>query len=111
MTPNAQLTPVQISGSLVSYATLHNEDYIKNKDIRINDTVSVRKVGEIIPEIVSVDVSKRSASESLMNSPSIVQYVVKFWFDLLGEADHYCVNSECPTKIAKPWYISPHVKQ
>ncbi|CAM4245084.1 NAD-dependent DNA ligase LigA [Erysipelothrix aquatica] len=101
ITPNAQLTPVQISGSLVSYATLHNEDYIKNKDIRINDTVSVRKAGEIIPEIVSVDVSKRSASavpyEFPKHCPVCGEVLVRF----AGEADHYCVNSECPAKIAE----------
>ncbi len=101
ITPNAQLTPVQISGSLVSYATLHNEDYIKNKDIRINDTVSVRKAGEIIPEIVSVDVSKRSVSavpyEFPKHCPVCGEVLVRF----AGEADHYCVNSECPAKIAE----------
>lgn len=101
ITPNAQLTPVQISGSLVSYATLHNEDYIKNKDIRINDTVSVRKAGEIIPEIVSVDVSKRSVSavpyEFPKHCPVCGEVLVRFD----GEADHYCVNSECPAKIAE----------
>lgn len=101
ITPNAQLTPVQISGSLVSYATLHNEDYIKNKDIRINDTVSVRKAGEIIPEIVSVDVSKRSVLavpyEFPKHCPVCGEVLVRF----AGEADHYCVNSECPAKIAE----------
>ncbi|WP_159635653.1 NAD-dependent DNA ligase LigA [Erysipelothrix anatis] len=101
ITPNAQLTPVQISGSLVSYATLHNEDYIKNKDIRINDTVSVRKAGEIIPEIVSVDVSKRNVSavpyEFPKHCPVCGEVLVRFD----GEADHYCVNSECPAKIAE----------
>ncbi|WP_159648779.1 NAD-dependent DNA ligase LigA [Erysipelothrix aquatica] len=101
ITPNAQLTPVQISGSLVSYATLHNEDYIKNKDIRINDTVSVRKAGEIIPEIVSVDVSNRSVSavpyEFPKHCPVCGEVLVRFD----GEADHYCVNSECPAKIAE----------
>lgn len=101
ITPNAQLTPVQISGSLVSYATLHNEDYIKNKDIRINDTVSVRKAGEIIPEIVSVDVSKRSVSavpyEFPKHCPVCGEVLVRF----AGEADHFCVNSECPAKIAE----------
>lgn len=99
ITPNAKLEPVFISGSTVSNATLHNEDYIKAKDIRIGDKVVVRKAGEIIPEIVSVDMDGRK--------PDAIEYVfpkecpvcqdplVRFE----GEADYYCINTNCDAKI------------
>ena len=60
ITPVAVLTPVFISGSLVSRATLHNEDYILNKDIRIHDQVVVHKAGEIIPEVIEVVMDSRN---------------------------------------------------
>ena len=61
LTPKAVLAPVRLAGSTVSFATLHNQDFISSKDIRIGDTVSVRKAGEIIPEIVEVVMDKRPA--------------------------------------------------
>ncbi len=101
ITPNAKLTPVLISGSTVSYATLHNEDYIKTKDIRIHDHVIVRKAGEIIPEIVSVNLEKRD-KESLpyvfpKTCPVCDGELVRFE----GEADTYCINLECDAKLAE----------
>ena len=60
ITPVAELKPVFISGSLVSRATLHNEDYIKEKDIRVHDYVMVHKAGEIIPEVIHVVKEKRT---------------------------------------------------
>ena len=59
LTPTAVLTPVRLSGSTVSRATLHNEDFIKAKDIRIGDTVVINKAGEIIPEVLYVVLGKR----------------------------------------------------
>ena len=59
LTPKAIVEPVHLAGTTVTNATLHNQDYIAEKDIRIGDTVLVQKAGEIIPEIVSVDLSKR----------------------------------------------------
>src|SRR5699024_161327 len=59
LTPTAVLTPVRLSGSTVSRATLHNEDFIKAKDIRIGDTVVINKAGEIIPEVLHVVLGKR----------------------------------------------------
>ena len=102
ITPNAKLKPVTISGSLVSYATLHNQDYIVNKDIRIGDAVVVRKAGEIIPEIVSVDTSRR---------PNIFSYNYTHCQSVMGfirfesEADTYCVNMVVRQKLkALNWH-------
>lgn len=101
ITPNAKLKPVSISGSIVSYATLHNEDYIKSKDIRISDAVLVRKAGEIIPEIVSVDLDKRSkealAYEFPKTCPACDGELVRFE----DESAHYCINVACPAKISE----------
>lgn len=101
ITPNAKLTPVQISGSLVSYATLHNEDYITNKDIRVGDEVVVRKAGEIIPEIVSVDVSNRTDVIKPYHFPEVCPVCMGHLVRFEGEADHYCVNVDCSAKISE----------
>lgn len=101
ITPNAKLTPVQISGSLVSYATLHNEDYIQRKDIRIGDDVLVRKAGEIIPEIVSVDVTNRTAAQVPYKFPETCPTCDGPLVRVADEADHYCVNADCPAKIVE----------
>lgn len=97
ITPVAELIPVQISGSLVSRATLHNEDYIKNKDIRINDYVMVHKAGEIIPEVINVVLEKRTNNEPFImteNCPVCGSKLER----KLNEADYYCTNNECEGK-------------
>ncbi len=99
ITPNAKLTPVNISGSIVSYATLHNEDYIKIKDIRVGDGVWVRKAGEIIPEIVSVDLSERREHIHPYNFPKFCPVCQGELVRFDEEADTYCVNVDCPAKI------------
>lgn len=63
LTPTAVLTPVKLSGSTISRATLHNEDFIRSKDIRIGDTVVINKAGEIIPEVLHVVKEKRTGAE------------------------------------------------
>ncbi len=100
ITPVANLTPVQLAGTIVKRASLHNADQIKKLDIRINDIVFVEKGGEIIPKIVGVDVSKRS------NKSKPVSYITHCpdCGTLLerqeGDAKHYCPNSYgCPTQI------------
>jgi DNA ligase (NAD+) len=97
VTPVAELEPVFISGSKVSRATLHNEDYIKAKDIRIGDHVVVHKAGEIIPEVVEVDMSQRkeqSPFEMIDHCPVCHEPLER----KDGEADYYCTNEQCPGK-------------
>lgn len=97
ITPVAVLKPVFISGSLVSRATLHNEDYILNKDIRIGDNVFVHKAGEIIPEVIEVLLDKRSDQVPF----KMIDTCPACHFPLIrktGEADHYCSNDACSGK-------------
>ena len=63
ITPNAILNPVQLAGSTISRATLHNEDYVKEKGLMINDTVSIRKAGDVIPEVVEAKTERRTGEE------------------------------------------------
>ncbi|MBV1708603.1 MAG: NAD-dependent DNA ligase LigA, partial [Erysipelothrix sp.] len=99
VTPNARLTPVTLAQTTVGFAQLHNEDYIRNKDIRINDMVMVRKAGDIIPEVVNSlpqlrdENSKPYAFEK--HCPVCHQPLVRFE----DEADTYCINNECPARI------------
>jgi len=97
VTPVAELEPVLVSGSTVARATLHNEDYIIAKDIRIGDTVLVHKAGEIIPEVIEVVLSKRTQQQPfkmIEKCPVCGQPVLR----KDGEADHYCSNPSCPGK-------------
>jgi DNA ligase (NAD+) len=97
VTPVAELEPVFISGSKVSRATLHNEDYIKAKDIRVGDYVVVHKAGEIIPEVVEVDMSQRKEQtpfEMIDHCPVCHEPLER----KDGEADYYCTNDQCPGK-------------
>lgn len=101
ITPNAKLNPVQISGSLVSYATLHNFDYIKTKDIRIHDQVSVRKAGEIIPEIVSVVLDSRTDDIAPYVMPETCPVCHDPLVKFEGEVDYYCINTDCPAQVVE----------
>jgi DNA ligase (NAD+) len=96
--PVAKLNPVMISGSLVSRATLHNEDFIKDRDIHIKDYVIVRKAGEIIPEVLRVVKEKRTGEESpfrmIKNCPICNSDLVR----KANEADYYCLNPLCEAK-------------
>ena len=97
VTPVAELEPVSVSGSTVARATLHNEDYILTKDIRIGDYVIIHKAGEIIPEVVHVVLEKRTNQtpfEMRSDCPVCSSPLVR----KIGEADHYCSNPECPGK-------------
>ena len=99
LTPKAVLEPVLIAGSTVSAATLHNIDYIREKDIRIGDTVVLRKAGDIIPEIVEVVKDKRppQAREFVMPEfcPSCGEKTVREE----GDAAVMCINSACPAQL------------
>ena len=96
ITPNAILEPVLIAGSTVSKATLHNEEYVITKDIKINDIVFVRKAGEVIPEVVKVDLSRRNNDvkefKMIKNCPICNSYLEKQG----TQADYYCINPNCP---------------
>jgi DNA ligase (NAD+) len=98
ITPNAVLDPVLVAGSTVSRATLHNEDFVLGKSIKIGDNVIIRKAGDVIPEVVRPVLEDRNGSE--------VDFVMASVCPVCGgkverngeEAAHYCVNEHCPAK-------------
>ena len=96
ITPTAVLTPVSLAGTTVSRATLHNEDYIREKDIRIGDTVIVHKAGDIIPEVLSVVTEKRRGREIPFAMPALCPECGSPTFRASGEAARKCVNASCP---------------
>ncbi|MBR2892031.1 MAG: NAD-dependent DNA ligase LigA [Bacilli bacterium] len=99
ITPNAVLEPVLVGGTTVSRATLNNEDFIIQRDIRIGDYVKVRKAGEIIPEVVEVDFTKRVGNlapfKMLTNCPECGMPLVK----RENESEHHCINPDCCGRI------------
>lgn len=96
LTPTAVLTPVKLSGSVISRATLHNEDFIRAKDIRIGDRVVINKAGEIIPEVLRVVVEKRTGDEKEVEIPSICPEC-GWRVERQGEeAAIRCTNPHCP---------------
>ena len=98
VTPTANLTPVQLAGTTVSRATLHNVDYIAEKDIRKGDTVIVYKAGDIIPAVLRVVESKRVSEEKLdipSNCPSCDSHLLHFE----DEVALRCINPRCPAQI------------
>ncbi|SHK12870.1 DNA ligase (NAD+) [Anaerobranca californiensis DSM 14826] len=99
ITPTAILEPVQIAGTTVSRASLHNSDYIAEKDIRIGDTVVVQKAGDIIPEIVEVLKEKRSGEEQPFIMPKRCPVCQNAAVRLEGEAAYRCINPKCPAQI------------
>ncbi len=98
VTPNAVLETVNIAGSNVSRATLHNVDYIKEKDIRIGDTVLVQKAGDIIPEILRVVKEKRSGSEKEFVMPKACPVCGSPLYREEGEAAYRCTDEYCPSQ-------------
>ena len=98
-TPNAKLTPVKVAGTTVSFATLHNEDNIADKDIRIGDSVVVRKAGDIIPEVVKAIKEKRDGSQLPFEFPEFCPVCGGRLYRFEDEAAHYCVNSECKARL------------
>ena len=96
ITPNAVLSPVRVSGSVVQRATLHNEDFIKEKDLKIGDFVIIRKAGDVIPEVVGPVVSKRTGLEipfeMINNCPVCGLPLIR------KDAMHFCVNPHCDAR-------------
>jgi DNA ligase (NAD+) len=99
ITPVALLKPVFLSGTTVSRATLHNEDEIRKKDIRIGDHVLIEKGGEVIPKVVSVVKRKRTRRTRVFRFPKKCPVCHQPIFRLPEEADWRCVNSSCPAQI------------
>ena len=99
ITPNAKLTTVQVAGTKVSFATLHNQDYINEKDIRVNDRVVVRKAGDIIPEVVRVIPETRDGSQVPYIFPKVCPVCGSTLHRFEDEAAHYCVNADCPARV------------
>lgn len=98
ITPRADLSPVRLQGSVVSSATLHNQDYIKEKDIRIGDIVSIRKAGDVIPEVVEVKFERRTGDEVPFK---MVDKCPICGTDLVkkeGEVAYFCPNSKCDAR-------------
>ncbi len=101
VTPNARFIPVEIAQTKVEYATLHNEDYIKSKDIRVGDSVVVHKAGDIIPEVVRVVIDRRKADAKPYVFPSVCPVCGEPLHRFEDEADTYCINSECPARVVE----------
>ena len=97
ITPNAVLDPVLVMGSTISRATLHNEDYCRELDLRIGDIVSIKKAGDVIPEVVEPKLERRTGNEipfeMIKNCPICGSLLVK-----KGNVDYFCVNEDCPKK-------------
>lgn len=98
ITPNAVLDPVIVAGSTISRATLHNEEYVKEKDLKIGDIVSIRKAGDVIPEVVEVKKERRTGLEKefqmITNCPMCDTPLIK----KDGQVDYYCPNNTCPAR-------------
>ena len=99
LTPVAHLEPVNIGGVVVSRATLHNEDEIKKKDIRIGDTVLVQRAGDVIPEVVKVITSRRNGREARFKMPQRCPVCGASAVRMEGEAASRCINSNCSAQI------------
>lgn len=101
LTPAADLQPVRLAGTTVKRATLHNEDYIKEKDIRIGDTVIIQKAGEIIPEVVRPVVEARTGEEIEFAMPETCPCCGGAVVRQDGEAATRCINASCPAVIGE----------
>ena len=99
LTPTAVFEPVLVAGSTVSRATLHNEDFIKEKDIRIGDTVIIRKAGDIIPEVL--EVSKHAESSEPYKMPDVCPSCGEKVTREAGEAAIRCNNPDCPAQLLR----------
>jgi DNA ligase (NAD+) len=99
VTPVAVLTPLPLAGSTISRATLHNEDFIREKDLRIGDLVRIEKGGDVIPKVTGVDLSARDPGAAAF---SFIEHCPSCGESLCrpeGEAAWYCENPECPAQV------------
>ncbi|HNK62723.1 MAG TPA: NAD-dependent DNA ligase LigA, partial [Anaerolineales bacterium] len=101
LTPRAALEPVEIGGVIVRNATLHNFDYIEEKDIRINDRVLVKRAGEVIPYVIGPVVDARSGKEKRYKPPTKCPACGQDVEHIEGEVAWYCVNAACPAQLVR----------
>lgn len=99
LTPVALMKPVRVGGVMVSRATLHNQDEIDKKDLRIGDSVLVQRAGDVIPEVVKVIETKRTGRERFFKMPEVCPVCGSEVVRLAGEAAHRCVGIACPAQI------------
>lgn len=99
VTPRARFSPVDIAGSTVTYATLHNEDFIKEKNLHIGDKVIIKKANDIIPAVVAPLIDERTGSEIEIQFPTHCPVCGSKLIRLDTEADYRCVNPECPAQV------------
>lgn len=101
LTPFAILEPVEIGGVIVKQATLHNFDYIRDKDIRIGDRVMVKRAGDVIPYVIGPIVELRTGNEKIFNPPEVCPTCGQPVSHVEGEVAWYCVNVGCPAQIIR----------
>lgn len=101
LTPNAVLEPIRLAGTTVSRATLHNRDFIRQLDVRVGDTVSVRKAGEIIPEIMGVALDKRPAHAQPYEMPKFCPVCGAPVYDDEEESAIRCTGAACPAQLLR----------
>jgi len=99
LTPVAHLAPVKVGGAMVSRATLHNEDEIEKKDVRIGDTVLIQRAGDVIPEVVKVILSKRSGAEKKFTMPDVCPVCRSAVVRVEGESAIRCINYGCSAQV------------
>ena len=98
ITPNAVLEPVIVAGSTISRATLHNEDFVNEKGLKIGDIVSIRKAGDVIPEVVEAKVDRRDGSEKEFQMITQCPMCETTLMKKEGQVDYYCMNPKCPAR-------------
>ncbi len=101
LTPTANLSPVRLAGTTVSRATLHNLDFIRERDIHIGDQVTVQKAGDIIPEVVCAHPDRRNGSEIPFSMPTVCPSCGEPVFREEGEAAVRCTNAACPAQLSR----------
>lgn len=99
--PEAVLEPVEIGGVTVSQATLHNEDYVVSRDIRIGDTVAVKRAGDVIPQVVKPILDARTGDELVWRMPQYCPACQTKLVRLPDEADYYCMSADCPEQFIR----------
>lgn len=101
ITPIAILEPIVVAGSKISKTTLHNEDFVKERDIKVGDTVIIQKAGDVIPEVIGVNKEKRTGEEKEFEMPKTCPVCGAQAVREEGEAIWHCIGIECPAKLSR----------